>query len=303
MLDSFVFAFGITGPILLLLIVGWGIRRLNWVDSHFVAQANTLVFNVTLPAMLFFAIAGRSFNESLDLPLTLVGLGGTLALVALLLVVGRLIPEDQRGVFVQGSYRGNLAILGVALAVATYGDEVLPIVAVYIALVTTAYNIIAVWVLNSSGVLRNLLKNPILIGILAGVAASLVDLPIPDLLRNTGSYLSGMTLPLALICIGATLDFSSLFSNSRAIVLAVFFKLIVSPLLLVGLGMAFGLGNIQIGILFFLAASPTATASYIMARQMTAHGALAGEIVAVTTALGVLSYTAGIALLRASGLI
>ena len=303
MSESFVFAFGITGPILLLLAVGWGIRRLNWVDTHFVAQANALVFNVTLPAMLFFAIAGRSFNESLDVPLTLVGLGGTLALVALLLVVGRLIPEDQRGVFVQGSYRGNLAILGVALAVATYGDDVLPIVAVYIALVTTAYNIIAVWVLNSSGVLRNLLKNPILIGILAGVAASLVNLPIPDLLRNTGNYLSGMTLPLALICIGATLDFSSLFGHSRAILLAVFFKLIVSPLLLVGLGVAFGLGDIQIGILFFLAASPTATASYIMARQMTAHGALAGEIVAVTTALGVLSYTAGITLLRASGLI
>ena len=90
-----------------------------------------------------------------------------------------------------------------------------------------------------------------------------------------------------MICIGATLDFSSLFGNSRAILLAVFFKLIVSPLLLVGLGIAFGLGDIQIGILFFLAASPTATASYIMARQMTAHGALAGEIVAVTTALGV----------------
>ncbi|ASJ76256.1 AEC family transporter [Granulosicoccus antarcticus] len=303
MFDSFVFAFGITGPILLLLMVGWGICRIKLVDTHFIAQANALVFNVTLPVMLFFAIAGRSFNEALDLPLTLIGLGGTLILVALLLLVGRLIPLDQRGVFVQGSYRGNLAILGVALAVATYGEEVLPLVAVYIALVTTVYNIIAVWVLNSSGVLRNLLKNPILIGIMAGVLASLINLPVPEFLRSTGNYLTGMTLPLALICIGATLDFNSLFGNGRTILLAVFFKLIVSPLILVGLGLLFGLGSVQIGILFFLAASPTATASYIMARQMTAHGALAAEIVAVTTALGVLSYTAGIALLRAYGLI
>lgn len=303
MIEQFVFAFGITGPILLLLLLGWAVRQIGMVDGHFVAQANAVVFNLALPAMLFLAIAGRSFDETLDLKLTLTGLGGTLILLGILLVVGRLLPKDQRGVFVQGAYRGNLAILGVALAVATYGDEALPVVAVYIAVVTTAYNIIAVWVLNSSGVLRQIMRNPILIGITAGVFASVVKLPIPDLIIGTGSYLSRMTLPLALLCIGATLEFSSLFGHGRTILLAVFFKLIISPLLLVGIGIAVGLDNLQLGILFFLAASPTATASYIMARQMTSHGALAAEIVAVTTALGVLSYTAGIALLRSAGLI
>ena len=302
MIEQFIFAFGITGPILLLLMLGWAIRQLGMVDGHFVSQANAVVFNVALPAMLFLAISGRSFSEALDIRLTLVGLGGTFILIGILLIVGRLLPQDQRGVFVQGSYRGNLAILGVALAVATYGEAALPIVAVYIAVVTTAYNIIAVWVLNSSGVLRQILKNPILLGILAGAIASVTKLPIPELISGTGTYLSSMTLPLALLCIGATLEFGSLFDHSRAILLAVFFKLIVSPLLLVGIGIAFGLDNLQLGILFFLAASPTATASYIMARQMTNHGALAAEIVAVTTALGVISYTAGIALLRSAGL-
>ncbi len=303
MIEQFSFAFGITGPILLLLMLGWAIRQLGMVDGHFVTQANAVVFNLALPAMLFLAISGRSFNEALDIRLTLIGLIGTLILIGILLIAGRLLPEDQRGVFVQGSYRGNLAILGVALAVATYGEEVLPVVALYIAVVTTAYNIIAVWVLNSSGVLRQILKNPILIGIMAGAVASVLKLPIPDLIIGTGNYLSKMTLPLALLCIGATLEFSSLFGHSRAILLAVFFKLIISPLLLVGMGIAFELDNLQLGILFFLAASPTATASYIMARQMTRHGALAAEIVAVTTALGVVSYTAGIALLRGAGLI
>ena len=272
-------------------------------DAHFVAQANKLVFNVALPVMLFFAISQRSFSETIDLPLTLVGLGGTLALVGLLLVVGRLVPEDQRGVFVQGSYRGNLAILGVALTVAAYGEDALPIVAVYIAVVTTAYNILAVWVLNSSGLIRQLLKNPILIGIGAGVMVSALDIHIPAVLSSTADYIAGMTLPLALLCIGATLDFSSLLSHGRSISLAVFFKLIISPLLLVGLGVAFGLGGEQLGILFFMAASPTATASYIMARQMTSHGPLAAEIVAVTTAMGVVSYTLGLAALRSFGLV
>lgn len=186
---------------------------------------------------------------------------------------------------------------------ATYGDEVLPLVAVYIAAVTTVYNIVAVWLLESRGALRQIARNPILLGIAGGAIASWLNLPIPVVLENTGKYLASMALPIALLCIGASLDLKSLRTHGRAITLATFFKLIVSPILLVGLGLAAGVKDEHLGILFFLAASPTATASYIMARQMTAHGALAAEIIAVTTALGVLSYTLGLAVLRSAGLV
>jgi len=295
-------AFAITGPILLLLLIGWSTRQWGWINDAFVTQANALVFNIAMPVMLFLAISQRSFDQSVDLTMMLVGLVGTFLLVALLLLVGRLIPRDQRGVFVQGSYRGNLAILGLALSVATYGDDVMPLVAVYIGVVTTAYNVMAVWLLNSSDVLGKLLRNPILIGILAGTLASLLDISLPTFLVTTGEYLSDLTLPLALLCIGGTLDFGSLRTHGRSIGLAVLFKLLISPLLLLSLGIASGLEQESLGVLFFMAASPTATASYIMARQMTAHGALAGEIVAVTTALGIVTYTIGLAGLRMLGM-
>ncbi len=303
MLEDLQFAFGITGPILLLLFIGWGVRCLGWIGETFVAQANTLVFNIAMPVMLFFAISNSSFDQALNLSLTVVGALGTFVLIGILLLAGKAIPADQRGVFVQGSYRGNLAILGVALCVATYGDGVLPMVALYIGVVTTVYNVLAVWVLNSTGALSKILKNPILIGIVSGALASLANVPVPVFIESTGSYLAQMTLPLALLCIGATLDFSSLQNHYRSISMAVFFKLLVSPMLLVGIGFAAGLDDRALGVLFFMAASPTATASYIMARQMTSHGALAAEIVAVTTALGVLSYTIGLALLRSSGFV
>jgi len=302
-IDELAFALGITGPILILMGLGWGLRKTSVIDAPFVSKANALVFSVALPALLFFSLATSPPGEAFDLRLTLVGLGGTLLLIGLLLMVGRLLPPDQRGVFVQGSYRGNLAILGVALAVATYGETILPLVAVYIAAVTTVYNIVAVWLLESRGALRQLARNPILLSIAAGATASWLNLPIPTVLENTGGYLASMALPIALLCIGASLDLQSLRTHGRAITLATFFKLIVSPLMLMGLGLAAGLRDEHLGILFFLAASPTATASYIMARQMTVHGALAAEIIAVTTALGVLSYTVGLALLRSAELV
>ena len=303
MIAELAFAFGITGPVLVLLALGWALRRVGLIDGHFVARANALVFNVALPALLFFSLSSGPLGAAFDARLTLVGLGGTFLLIALLLVVGRLLPPDQRGVFVQGSYRGNLAILGVALAVATYGEDVLPLVALYIAVVTTVYNVVAVWLLDARGALRQIATNPIILGIAAGALVSLAGLPVPLVLARTGAYLADIALPVALLCIGASLDPGSLASHGRAIALATFFKLVASPLLLVGLGLAAGLGGERLGVLFFLAASPTASASYVMARQMTAHGALAAEIIAVTTALGVLSYTAGLALLRGAGLV
>lgn len=301
--DALVFAFGITGPVLLLLMAGWGLRRVGMIDVVFVSDANALVFKVALPALLFLSIATGPLDAAFDVRLTAVGVGGTLLLIAVLLAIGRLLPSDQRGVFVQGAYRGNLAILGLALAVTTYGEKVLPLAAVYIAVVTTLYNVVAVWLLDSSGALRQIATNPIILGIVAGALVSLTGLPVPVVLARTGDYLANMALPLALLCIGASLDVSSLRDHGRAIALATLFKLIVSPLLLVGLGIQAGLEGTSLGVLFFLAASPTASASYIMARQMTVHGPLAAEIIAVTTALGVLSYTVGLTLLRGAGLI
>ena len=303
MIADLSFAFGITGPVLLLLVLGRVLRATGPLDAHFVARANALVFNVALPALLFFSIAGGPLGAAFDPRLTSVGLLGTFVLIGLLLLVGRTLPADQRGVFVQGAYRGNLAILGIALAVATYGPDVLPLVGLYIAVVTTVYNVVAVWVLDSNGAVRQVLRNPILLGIAAGAAASLLGLPVPLVLERTGDYLAAMALPIALLCIGATLDASSLAAHGRAIALATLFKLVVSPALFVALGLAAGLEGERLGVLFLLAASPTASASYVMARQMTAHGALAAEIIAVTTALGVFSYTTGLALLRGLGLI
>ena len=308
--SELVFAFEITGPILLLLGVGLAARRSALVDATFIARANALVYNVALPVMLYFAIATRPLTEAFDAPLIAVGVGGTLLLIGLAMLVGRSLPADQRGVFVQGSYRGNLAILGVALAVATFGNEVLPLVAVYIAVVTTVYNLVAVPLLVLGGggapadaprrsALAELVRNPILIGILAGVLGSLLNAPAPAVLVGTGAYLSAMTLPLALICIGANLELSSIRRHGRSLLLATLFKLVLSPLLLVGIGLAAGLEGTRLGVLFFLAASPTASASFVIASRLTRHGALAAEIIAVTTAFGVLSYTAGLALLRA----
>lgn len=303
LLEQFAFAASITGPILLLLLLGAALRRAGMLDDAFLGSANALVFRVAMPAMLFIALARQPLYQSIDVPLLIAGLGGTTIVILLVLAVGRVIlPREQRGVFVQGSYRGNLAILGLALSLATYGDGVLPLVAVYVAAVTTLYNVVAVWLLSADGrVLRSVATNPIILGIVAGAAVSSLPFGVPQLMLSTGQYLSDMVLPVALLCIGASLRLASLRTHGWSVGLAVGFKLVASPCLMVLLGGWLGLRDQRLGVLFFMAAAPTASASYIMARQMTNQGDLAAEIVAVTTIVGVVTYTVGLAALRFAG--
>ena len=190
-----------------------------------------------------------------------------------------------------------------ALTIATYGEAYLAVVGVYVAFVTTVYNVVAVWLLKSQGALLNILRNPIILGIVAGAVVSALELHVPQVLSSTGRYLSNMTLPVALICIGASVQLGSLRSHAKLVALAVSVKLILSPIVLLGIGFLLGVDREYFGILFFMAASPTASASYIMARQMTQHGPLAAEIVAVTTVFGVISFTVGIVILHAMNLV
>ncbi len=298
MLQELQFAFGVTGPILLLLLLGFTLKRTKAIDEVFVKQANGLIFNIALPVLLFFAISSKDITESFDLLFVASGVLGTLLLVVFLVLFSKRVPTQKRGVFIQGAYRGNKAIVAVALSVAAYGEAILPSLAVYIAVVTTIYNLVAVWVLNSTGALKRIITNPIIIGIILGSLASLTKIQIPAVAISTGAYISAMTLPIALICVGANIKLSSLRTNSSLVSIATLIKLVLSPLLIVSIGWLLGVRGDYLVILFFMSAAPTASASYVMAQEMTNSGELAAEIIAMTTAVSVLSITIGMAAVR-----
>lgn len=118
------------------------------------------------------------------------------------------------GEFIQASYRGSAAVLGVAYIQNIYGNAgMAPLMIIG---TVPLYNIAAVLVLSftgpSSGGLnkkslqksvRGILTNPIIIGIALGMLASLIRLPIPSMLGKTLSNISVLATPLALIGLGA----------------------------------------------------------------------------------------------------
>ena len=149
----------------------------------------------------------------------------------------------------------------------------------------------------------NTLKNPLLIGIALGFMMKFSGLPLPKLIEDTGNYFARMTLPLALLCIGASMNMKALKHSGVSTVAASILKLIVAPLLMVSMAIWLGVRGMELGILFFLVASPTAVASFIQVRAMGGNGEFAANIVVMSTLLGIVTVTAGLLVLKAFSLI
>jgi len=297
------FAVDATAPILIVLLLGIVLRRLNLIDDRFIQQCNCLVFNITLPCMLFFAIVAHPIGQVIDARLLLFTVFFTLIFAAGLWL---LMPNDsKRGVRIQGAFRGNLAIVGVALVLNIYGETLLPRLGVFVGLMTLVYNLLSVTILayDQDRLLQRVVSNPLICAVCLGLLGSVLQVQIPSGLQTAGAYVSGITLPLALICIGASLKWQSLRINHHDVIISSILKIVASPLLACLFAIVLGFRQENLAIIFLMTASPTAAASYVMAQQMTDYGSMAAEIIALSTLLSVFSITFGLFILLRLGFI
>lgn len=311
---TFSFAFGITAPIFVVLFLGVLLKKRGMIDDAFIKSASTLIYNLGLPVMLFTASSSADFSHLADKKV-LIAFG----LMTALVFVGSLLtahwfsnaPRDY-GVIVQGAFRGNLVILGLAFCANAYGERGLAIATLPVAMTVVFYNVLSVYVLNRSlhdagssftTTLKGVVKNPLILAIAAGLLFNASGLKLPEVLLDSGKYLSQMVLPLALICIGGALDLSmgkGMDKSKRmdpATLSATLWKLVISPLLACGIAITLGVRGENLAILFMLAASPSATVSFVMVQAMKGNATLAANIVVQTTLWSLASVTLGLWLL------
>lgn len=306
------FSFSVTGPIFLILLLGVWFMRIGILNDAFIETGSRLVFTVALPALLFVSISKTHFSQTANFDLIIFAAVATVVSVLLLEVFAYyfIAPAEDRGVVVQGAFRSNMGIIGLAYCVNAYGEKGLVAASLYLGLITILFNVLSVITLSRSlhksqgvgNVIRGIAKNPLIIGILLALPVSYLEIKLPAVLLQSGEYFSKMTLPLALLCTGASLDFHSLRQEMGKTVLATFSKLVIMPLLFVLGGLWLGFRGIDMGILLLMSSAPTAAASYIMVRAMGGNAPLAANIIALTTLGSILTTSAGITVLRSLGL-
>jgi len=301
MLDLLNAALQITAPLLFILILGIFLRKVHFIDAQFIATGNRLVFKVALPCLLFLSIANRPNQESINFSLVTYAAIATLLSAAVIWILCPLIvSQDQKGVFTQCAFRGNMGIIGLALCINAYGDEGLAQTSIYLAVITVLYNVLAVLLLSSAyrKILPNLIKNPLIIAISLGYIWSITGIELPKIAQTSVNYIAKLTLPLALICIGASLDWSSLKLNKQTAFICTLLKLVILPAIICACALLLGIKGQALGILFLMMSTPTAAAAYVMSKQMTEHGNLAAEVITLTTLLSPVSITLGLILLK-----
>ena len=311
MLALFLQTLNVTLPVFSMLFLGVLLKRLGQIDAGFIHTATGLVFNVSMPVMLFLAILHADLSTALQ-PAVL-GYFVLATVVGFLLAWGWALwrcPPAERGVYVQGAFRGNNGIIGLALASSLYGHYGLSLGGVLGGVVILSYNSLAVLVLefyNPNGkatpwsILKGILRNPLILGVLAAIPFAYWQIRLPVWLATSGEYLAQLTLPLALICIGGTLSLASLRASSGLAISASLMKMLWLPLLATLGAWLCGFRHAELGILFLFFASPTAAASFVMARAAGANHELAAAIIVITTLLAVVTTNIGLFVLQWGG--
>lgn len=338
-LDILIFAINSILPVILLVALGYALKVKGFFTGEFLKIANKTVFRVLLPVLLFNNLAELDSFSQLRWDAVLYAL----AAVALLFILGMLFAHRvencyQKGVLLQCVFRSNFALVGVPLAQLMAGDKGVQAVALLSAFTIPVFNVLSVVALSvyiqpetgtSSGfrgrigsTLKGILRNPLILGVLAGIMCVLVKPLVCQMpssittflgkftfVRTVLDYLAKASTPVALLVLGGQFERSSIKGLRRQIALGVAGRLFFAPL--IGIGGAVLLQSL--GILRFdnsiyasliaLFGTPAAVASAIMAEEMGNDGQLAGQLVVWTTLLSSGVIFGSVVLLRSMGLV
>jgi len=306
-------ALNVTAPIFIIITLGFWLKQKKIITQEFIQVSSKLIFNIGLPLMLFTSTATHNFQHLING--THIGL--LVAVTCLTFFICTISAnffisaKQDKGVFVQGGFRGNLIIIGLALCASAYGEQGIAMATLPTAIIIIIYNLLSIFTLNASlhqqkfslkKTSQDIIKNPLIIGIMAGLLVNVVGITIPSMVIQTNLHLGKMTLPLALLAIGGSLNFLQLKENFRPAFMASLYKVVLSPLVLVALLFIWPVEPMAAGVLFLLTASPTATASFIMVKAMNGNTDLASKVIIISTLLSLFTITLGFALLVSLGI-
>ena len=294
MLESFQVAFNAVMPLLILRGIGWAAVRSGVTDRAFMNRLNTLNFKLFFPFLMFKNVYGAEPENLPSTALIIMGVASPLAVVALLVIlVPRIVPENpRRGTIIQAIFRSNFIIYGIPLTTFVFGEGKASVCGIMVMIMVSMFNILSVIVLEyfreggkvrPGPLLLGIVKNPLLQGCVAGLLCYLLGIKLPVFLKEPVFALGSMASTLALVVLGANLQFAELRKNGRTVTAVLLIRLLLLPLVMVPLGWLIGLRGVELFLILMIYGTPVATASYPMAQNMGGDGQLAGQLVFVST--------------------
>ncbi len=292
-------------PIFAVILLGVLARRKGFISQPFLEPANRLVYYLAIPAMIFRAISGSSLTSELN-PKVVVA---TLVCIPTVFVFAWILnylmgnAGGRSGTFIQCAFHGNLGYIGLAVIFYYLGDAGLVKGSIIAGLIMIVQNFLGVLALQLFAdqkkdggrikqFLGRILINPVILSALLGIGYAALQLPLPVILDRSLKILSGLALPMALLLIGASLSFSLVKVQLWSALASSFAKLMALPALGLIVYRYLGLAPDDYLPGLILLAAPSATLTYIFAKEMNGDAELAVATISVGTVLSGFTYAA-----------
>ncbi len=293
--SNFIVAVSAVVPLFGLMLIGVFVKQMQLLTETELVHVNRMVFRVFFFCMMFYNMYTTDIAETFRPHLILFGAGGVLAVFFLAMAIVCFFEKDnrRRGAMVQAIFRSNFVLIGIPLVANIFGDSALAVPTMMIAIIVPIYNVLGVFDLETfrgghfdlAAILRGVLKNPMILGALFGVAFLLLGIPLPEPVLKPVRQVAAATTPVALIILGASFKMGSSREALHQLIACVSARLLIVPALMLSLAVALGFRGVDLVTLVAIFATPCAVASFAMAQQMDSDADLAGNCVVYTSAL------------------
>lgn len=329
MTDALVFSANAVLPIVLLIALGYLLKRIGMLTTPFLDVGNKLTFRVLLPVMLFLNVYNISSFSEINFWFVLYGMAAVIVIFLIGIPIFCAFTKDpaKRGTLIQSIFRSNYAIIGIPLATSLFGDKGAAAAGVMSAFCVPLFNVLAVITLtvfnNSTAksridvrkILLGIVKNPLIIGTVAGLAAlgirelfvmGNIEFRLRDIefLYTSLNNVKNICTPFALIILGGKFEFSAVGRLKKEIIFGTFMRVVAVPVL--GLIGAYflvpGIAGEHFATYVGVFATPVAVSSAIMAKEMGADDELAGQLVVWTSLVSALTIFVYVTILRSVGI-
>jgi len=284
-------------PVFALIALGWGIARLKLFSESFWPELEKLTYYILFPALLIHRLANANF-ESLSLSDAAIPVITALAVTSLATFIWQFLFKVDAADFTsvyQGAIRFN-TYLALASVNALTGDEGLIIAAVVIAILIPMINLLCVSVFqlmlhrqSRNPYWKTLATNPLILGCLIGIGLNLSQIELPLVVMEWLGMLGKTALPLGLIAVGVGIKVRQMGHHWLSLISASVFKFIAMPLGFLLGAILLNANSLITEVLTIIAAQPTASSAYILARQLGGNTTLMANIISSQTLIAIFS--------------
>ena len=283
--------------IILMIALGYVLKRIDFLSEKDIDPFNKIVMYILLPCMIFHALYNSDLASIPNLGiLPLVVLSSSLITGVVSYFILKQLKLDDRTLWsvLVTVMIANTGFMGYPVTLGIFGqDGFLRAIFCDIATLCTFLLLSFLLIMKFGGTIKTAIKKiaffPPLWAVICGLILNFVNIPIGPVLDNTINYLGQGAIPLIMVTLGLSIDFSALSRSKSMIVFTSLMKLAFFPLIAFFVAGYMGLVNLESTISIVEAAMPSGMMSLLLAITYKLDYELTSDCILINTVISLIT--------------